>query len=387
MESLTKQIDDVKVTLKSVKRNNSYKCRADFTCEKCRLKNELSIAPTTDKLIATEALFNIRNTSSVPWPLQTSSWQLIDSDGYAYRARIFCYQLQPPRTARVDVNDHVGPGTQNDFVLVFPELEKNKEVGAILYSKGHSSQIFEINAINQIAIKSIKESGDTVSEVNINVPETDINDWELKTMARRLDRLELLIYSRLNNVLIPKEAITYENDIRQQTFQITQELKFFNEKVRKIFKERFDSIVASYPMQLEIVKARENDRKKLDQKVAQLYQLDPREFEEYITDLFIALGYENVTLTPYVNDKGVDILAMHNGIKVAIQCKKYKGVVGSPDIQTFLGAMHNAQAQKGFFVTTSVFSVEAEKMASENPIELIDGIALADLIQKALEKG
>ena len=79
-------------------------------------------------------------------------------------------------------------------------------------------------------------------------------------------------------------------------------------------------------------------------------------------------------------------MAEHHGIKVAIQCKKYKGVVGSPDIQTFLGAMRHAQAQKGFFVTTSVFSVEAEKMASEHPIELIDGIALADSIQKALSK-
>lgn len=80
--------------------------------------------------------------------------------------------------------------------------------------------------------------------------------------------------------------------------------------------------------------------------------------------LFKALGYSKVTLTPSSNDKGVDVLAEYQGIKVAIQCKKYKGLVGSPQIQTFLGAMRHAEAQKGFFITTSVFSIEAEKMAS-----------------------
>ena len=93
-----------------------------------------------------------------------------------------------------------------------------------------------------------------------------------------------------------------------------------------------------------------------------------------------------VILTSPSNDKGVDILAERQGAKIAIQCKKYKGVVGSPALQAFLGAMQHAEAQKGFFVTTGVFSIEAERMASEHPIELIDGSALGRLIREALHK-
>jgi restriction system protein len=72
-----------------------------------------------------------------------------------------------------------------------------------------------------------------------------------------------------------------------------------------------------------------------------------------------------------------------------VQCKYFrKGLVGSPDLQKFLGTIHQTGSQKGFFVTTSTFSLSAEKFAASQPIELIDGPRLADMVRElvALDK-
>ena len=59
-------------------------------------------------------------------------------------------------------------------------------------------------------------------------------------------------------------------------------------------------------------------------------------------------------------------------------------MVGSPVLQKFLGTIHHTLSHKGFFVTTSTFSLAAEKFAAEHPIELIDGPRLVELVNQAL---
>ena len=124
-------------------------------------------------------------------------------------------------------------------------------------------------------------------------------------------------------------------------------------------------------------------RQMISQKVDNLLELSPREFEEYIGELFSNMGY-TVEVTQYSNDKGLDIIMYKDDIKYGVQCKRYKGTVGSPEIQTFIGALSHANADKGFFVTTGMFSFEAEKMAVQHPIQLVNRIDLAKLILEAL---
>ena len=59
-------------------------------------------------------------------------------------------------------------------------------------------------------------------------------------------------------------------------------------------------------------------------------------------------------------------------------------MVGSPVLQKFLGTIHHTLSHKGFFVTTSTFSLAAEKFAAEHPIELVDGPRLVELVNEAL---
>jgi restriction system protein len=127
--------------------------------------------------------------------------------------------------------------------------------------------------------------------------------------------------------------------------------------------------------------------RRAEAKLAQLTALDPEAFEEFVAELFEALGYD-VEIVGGSGDEGADVLLRRRDWLVAVvQCKFHKGVVGSPMLQKFLGTIHHTKSHKGFFVTTSTFSLAAEKFAAENPIELIDGARLVEFVRQALGPG
>jgi hypothetical protein len=87
MTPITRDIDEVHVTLKSIERNKVFSCECNEHSIDCQLKQQLPLIHTEGRLIATEALFNVRNTSPRDWPINTTDWELVDADGYAYKAR------------------------------------------------------------------------------------------------------------------------------------------------------------------------------------------------------------------------------------------------------------------------------------------------------------
>lgn len=125
-----------------------------------------------------------------------------------------------------------------------------------------------------------------------------------------------------------------------------------------------------------------NDNNSERELLNKLRNLKPTEFEDYIAHLYSNLGYftERVGRS---HDGGIDVIAEKNGIKYYIQCKKFitsKVSVGA--VRDFYGAMTDRLAQgKGIFITTNIFTTEAEKFAEMNPIELIDGHDLLRLIK------
>lgn len=208
--------------------------------------------------------------------------------------------------------------------------------------------------------------------------------WELEKLKERISKLRILIYSRLHNVLTSSEKTKLENKITPENYAISLELNKRNDDEFKSLLQELNLFFEDYQKVLKEQQELENTRKSLSQKIDELIEFSPREFEEYVTELLKHSGYESVELTPYINDKGLDVIAYKDGVKFGIQCKRYKGTVGSPEIQTFLGALSHAKADKGLFITTGMFSFEAEKMASEHPIVLINRIDLAKMILNTL---
>lgn len=101
-----------------------------------------------------------------------------------------------------------------------------------------------------------------------------------------------------------------------------------------------------------------------------LYGLHWREFEELVAELLSREGLE-VTLTPGSRDRGVDIYARHYGPMGAtlyvVECKRYgpERPVGPDLVRTLYGVVERERATRGLLVTSSYFSVEAEREVRE----------------------
>jgi hypothetical protein len=113
---------------------------------------------------------------------------------------------------------------------------------------------------------------------------------------------------------------------------------------------------------------------------AHLLSMSPRAFEEFMANLFDALGYR-VELTPASRDWGVDLVCVKSlhGIpfKFAAQLKRYKE--GNPItlemVNSFVGANEMFQADKLVYITTSRYTKPALQFAercSRHRLELRD---------------
>lgn len=124
----------------------------------------------------------------------------------------------------------------------------------------------------------------------------------------------------------------------------------------------------------------------------QLKKFTPEKFEQFSRLLISKMG---VTID---KERGI-VLSGDHGIdgfgyftsdefrtsRVAIQCKRFTtGAVSEPDIDRFKGVMDSFNAEYGIFVTTSYFTSQAKKKATQgsNTVTLIDGQQLADLVEK-----
>jgi restriction system protein len=128
-----------------------------------------------------------------------------------------------------------------------------------------------------------------------------------------------------------------------------------------------------------------------DDLLARLHAQEPAFFEQAVLDLLIALGYGgaegNATRTQLSNDGGIDGIVDQDALglsRIYVQAKRYAvaGVVGRPEIQAFVGALHGKQANRGVFITSGHFSEGARAYASNLPtrVILIDGQRLASLM-------
>ncbi|MDU8979796.1 MAG: restriction endonuclease, partial [Lactobacillus paragasseri] len=85
------------------------------------------------------------------------------------------------------------------------------------------------------------------------------------------------------------------------------------------------------------------------------------------------------------NDGGIDGIINQDplGLRtVYVQVKRYseKNIVGSPEINSFFGALRRKQADRGVFITTSSFTNDARDAAKQLNIALVDGEMLTNLM-------
>jgi restriction system protein len=116
-------------------------------------------------------------------------------------------------------------------------------------------------------------------------------------------------------------------------------------------------------------------------------------FEKTVLDLLVALGYggsrrEAAERVGRSGDGGIDGVIREDrlGLDVIfVQAKKWSPDrhVGPREIREFLGAIQDAGATRGVFITTSRFSIEAAALAERRRIVLIGGRRMAELMIEA----
>lgn len=119
-----------------------------------------------------------------------------------------------------------------------------------------------------------------------------------------------------------------------------------------------------------------------------LRSMPPASFEKLCQRLLRESGFQQVEVTGRSGDGGIDgkgILQVNLllSFQVIFQCKRYAGAVSASQIRDFRGAM-TGRADKGIFLTTGTFSVDARREASRDgapPIELVDADKLVTMFE------
>lgn len=113
-------------------------------------------------------------------------------------------------------------------------------------------------------------------------------------------------------------------------------------------------------------------------------------FEQLVLDVLHAMGYGGTRDNAaerlgQSGDHGVDGVIREDRLGldlIYVQAKRWKNVVGRPEIQKFFGALHGQRATKGVFITTASFSKEAAAYAEgvTPRVILVDGRELTQLM-------
>lgn len=111
--------------------------------------------------------------------------------------------------------------------------------------------------------------------------------------------------------------------------------------------------------------------------------MEGHEFEYFCAELLQKVGFSEVTVTPGSGDQGVDILAVKDSVKYAIQCKNYASALSNTPIQEVSAGKQFYGCHVGVVMTNSTFTPGAIQLATATNVLLWDRTKLDELISKA----
>lgn len=115
-----------------------------------------------------------------------------------------------------------------------------------------------------------------------------------------------------------------------------------------------------------------NKKKKLDKcgvyftdkkDVSFIDGMDGHAFEHFCAELLKKNGFFDVSVTRGSGDQGVDVIAIKDGIKYAVQCKCYTSVLGNTPVQEVNAGKIFYNCHVGVVMTNSTFTKSAVDLA------------------------
>lgn len=115
-----------------------------------------------------------------------------------------------------------------------------------------------------------------------------------------------------------------------------------------------------------------------------LQRMDPYDFEAFVADVWEHLGWDTRTVGE-PGDRGIDVIATDGDAKQLIQAKRYgpDTTVGSPEVQQYASLrLQEDGVDLVTIVTTGEFSRQAEALAPDLDVILVDGEHLLGILEE-----
>ena len=110
--------------------------------------------------------------------------------------------------------------------------------------------------------------------------------------------------------------------------------------------------------------------------------MDGHDFEYWCADLLRYNGFSKIEVTKGSNDQGVDIIAVKDGEKYAIQCKRYSKNVGNKAVQEVSTGKIIYGCSHAIVMTNSYFTLGAITAAKAVGVTLWDRNRLSAMIRQ-----
>ena len=121
--------------------------------------------------------------------------------------------------------------------------------------------------------------------------------------------------------------------------------------------------------------------------VAALNEMSWGDFERLVGEYYRRNGFQVTREGGNGPDGGMDLVLRKNSETILVQCKQWKAYkVGVQAVREFYGVMAARGAAAGYFVTSGVYTEEAQTFVKGLNLELVDGSQLHEMIKVAQKK-
>jgi restriction system protein len=119
----------------------------------------------------------------------------------------------------------------------------------------------------------------------------------------------------------------------------------------------------------------------LRKEIKSIQDLSWPQFKQHAAEAYGQAGYLVLENDPFTSDPNVDLVMRKSANLYLVQARYWRNrKLGLREVKNLFSLMHEKQASGIFLLTTGIFTREARRYALGRPINLIDGIQLAELL-------
>lgn len=111
--------------------------------------------------------------------------------------------------------------------------------------------------------------------------------------------------------------------------------------------------------------------------------MEGHDFEYWCANLLRKSGFSNVRVTQGSGDQGVDVLAERDGMKYAVQCKRYNQPVGNKAVQEVFAGKAMYGCNVAVVITNNYFTDSAKSLARKTNVQLWDRSKVFEMAKAA----